>query len=146
MRTLELNTESQSQFIDITGDVRQVVRESELESGLVVVYVPHTTAGIAINEHADPSVAGDIQADLERLIPWHQTYYQHAEGNSPSHARAGLVGTSEVVLVENGELQLGRWQGIFFCEFDGPRRRKVYIKTMGDQGGSHTTAHPRPNR
>jgi secondary thiamine-phosphate synthase enzyme len=132
MQTLEVDTKSRLQLIDITGRVRQVVQEGGLQSGLVVVYVPHTTAGIVINEHADPSVARDIQADLERLVPWGQPYYEHAEGNSPSHVRASIVGTSETVVVENGELALGTWQGIFFCEFDGPRRRRVYVKTMAD--------------
>lgn len=130
MHTLEINTESQSEFVDITGDVKRAVREAGLQHGLVVVYVPHTTAGIVINEHADPSVAHDIQSDLERLVPWQQSYYQHSEGNSPSHARASLTGTSETIPVEDGQLVLGTWQGIFLCEFDGPRRRKVYVKTM----------------
>ncbi|MGA9532184.1 MAG: secondary thiamine-phosphate synthase enzyme YjbQ [Anaerolineales bacterium] len=132
MQILEVSTKSQSQFVDITDDVSRVIQESGMQNGLVVVYIPHTTAGIVINEHADPSVAHDVLADLDRLVPWEQPYYEHAEGNSSSHVRASIVGTSEMIVVEHGALALGTWQGIFLCEFDGPRRRKVYVKTMAD--------------
>lgn len=130
METLQVQTGAKEQFLDITGELREAVRRLELADGIVVVYVPHTTAGIAINEGADPSVAADIQSDLERLVPWDQPYYRHREGNSPSHARASFVGSSETILVEGGELVLGTWQAVFFCEFDGPRRRKVYVKAL----------------
>jgi secondary thiamine-phosphate synthase enzyme len=130
METLEIRTEGRDQFIDITNKVEAAVARLGLQEGAVIVYVPHTTAGILINEHADPTVAHDIQADLDRLIPWDQPYYRHREGNSPSHARASLVGSSEMILVESGKLQLGTWQGIFFCEFDGPRNRRVFVKAL----------------
>lgn len=130
MHTLDVRTNDRDQLIDITDRVRQVVQDQHYREGALVVYVPHTTAGIAINENADPTVAQDLQADLQRLVPWEQPYYRHREGNSSSHARAGLVGSSELVIVEDGELVLGTWQGIFFCEFDGPRSRSVYIKLL----------------
>ena len=130
MEVIEIQTEARDQFLDITNRIQSAVEALGLEQGAVVVFVPHTTAGIAINEHADPSVAHDIQADMDRLVPWDQAYYQHREGNSPSHARATLAGSSEMVLVERGKLQLGTWQGVFFCEFDGPRRRKVFIQPL----------------
>lgn len=130
MHTLDVRTNDRDQLIDITDRVRQVVQDQHYREGALVVYVPHTTAGIAINENADPTVAQDLQADLQRLVPWEQPYYGHREGNSSSHTRAGLVGSSELVIVEDGELVLGTWQGIFFCEFDGPRSRSVYIKLL----------------
>jgi secondary thiamine-phosphate synthase enzyme len=130
MKTLRVETNKREQFVDITRQVREAVREAALEDGAVVVYVPHTTAGVAINEGADPAVAVDIQSDLERLIPWNQKHYRHREGNSPSHVRAALVGSSETVLVAGGELVLGTWQAIFFCEFDGPRTRNVHIQPL----------------
>jgi secondary thiamine-phosphate synthase enzyme len=130
MHTLNVSTSESMELIDITQRVRQVVGESGVADGIVVVYVPHTTAGIVINEHADPNVARDIQSDLGRLVPWDQPYYRHAEGNSPSHVRASIVGSSETILVQGGDMVLGTWQGIFLCEFDGPRRRRVYVKIL----------------
>ena len=130
METLEVKTDNHDQLIDITDQVRSAISRMQFDDGVLVVYVPHTTAGILINEAADPSVAHDVQEDLKRLVPWEQSYYRHREGNSSSHARASLVGSSELVIVENGKPQLGTWQGIFFIEFDGPRRRKVYLKAL----------------
>lgn len=130
MHTLSVRTTQRDQFIDITPQVAGLVRQAGMQSGLVVVYVPHTTAGITINENADPDVKGDILMLLDEVIPWHHPKYRHGEGNSAAHLKAVLTGSSQTVIVENGRLQLGRWQGIFFCEFDGPRDRQVYVKLI----------------
>jgi secondary thiamine-phosphate synthase enzyme len=114
-------------MVDITSQVEGELRRSGLEDGVCFIYVPHTTAGITINENADPSVIADIQATLNRLVPW-EGPYSHLEGNSAAHIKSTLVGNSVMVLVESGRLKLGTWQGIFLCEFDGPRSRKVHIK------------------
>lgn len=130
-KTLRIKTSRRTQFLDVTQDVLRAVQESGVKSGVCYVYVPHTTAGVAINEHADPDVASDVEGVLDRLVP-HRGPYRHGEGNSDSHAKAVLVGTSQVIFVENGRLLLGTWQGIFFCEFDGPRDRKLFVKTVPD--------------
>ena len=127
---IELKTGSRTEMVDITRRVREVVRESEIENGLCVIYVPHTTAAVTINEHADPSVARDIENTLSKLVPMGASY-SHAEGNADAHIKAVMVGASETVLVRSGELVLGTWQGIFFCEFDGPRWRKVIVSVVG---------------
>jgi len=114
-------------MIDITSMVTEQLQKAGLEEGVCYLYVPHTTAGITINEGADPSVVADIQAMLETLVPW-EGPYRHLEGNAAAHIKSSLVGNSVVVLVESGRLKLGTWQAIFFCEFDGPRTRRVYIK------------------
>jgi secondary thiamine-phosphate synthase enzyme len=114
-------------MVDITSKVKEVIQKAGFEDGVCYLYVPHTTAGITINEGADPSVAADIQAMLDRLIPW-EGPYKHLEGNAAAHIKSSLVGNSVMVLVESGRLKLGTWQSIFFCEFDGPRTRKAYIK------------------
>ena len=131
MKTLRVKTNRRTQFVDITREVEQAVRESAVKSGICYVYVPHTTAGVAINEHADPDVASDVEGLLDRLIP-HKGAYRHAEGNTDSHMKAILTGTSQTILIENGRLALGTWQGIFLCEFDGPRQRTVLIKIVPD--------------
>lgn len=130
METLHVETKQRCELVDITDALRQVVRRSGLDSGLLVAYVPHTTAGITVNENADPTVRHDILADLERLVPQGQPAYRHLEGNSDSHTKASLVGHSATLLVEKGDLVLGTWQGVFFCEFDGPRRRRVHIQLL----------------
>lgn len=130
METLEVRTDSRDQFVDITDRVRQFVSGAGFGDGALLVFVPHTTAAVTINEHADPSVVQDMQADLSRLVPWQQTYYEHREGNSSSHTRSAAIGSSELVIIEGGELVLGTWQGIFFCEFDGPRVRKVHLQYL----------------
>jgi secondary thiamine-phosphate synthase enzyme len=112
---------------DITSKVEGELKRSGLKDGVCFVFVPHTTAGITINEGADPSVVADIQATLNKLVPWEGSY-RHLEGNSAAHIKSSLMGSSVIVLVESGRLKLGTWQGIFFCEFDGPRSRKVYMK------------------
>lgn len=128
---LSVSTRSRTTIADITGLVRDVVKKSGIESGVCHVYVPHTTAAVTINENADPSVKSDILKELEKMVPFEDDY-AHQEGNSAAHIKSSLVGASETVLVENGELQLGTWQGICFCEFDGPRRRRVLVKIVSD--------------
>ena len=123
---LQVSTRTQSTLEDITGRVQQAIRESGVQDGLCVVYVPHTTAGLFVNENADPTVAADILSTLERLVP-RQGPYRHLEGNSAAHIKASLVGTSHSFIVEGGQIVLGTWQGIFLAEFDGPRRRSVMV-------------------
>jgi secondary thiamine-phosphate synthase enzyme len=128
---LALSTRKRVEFVHITAEVQRAVRDSGVTLGICVVYVPHTTAGVTINENADPDVARDILAHLEGLVP-RQGAYHHMEGNADAHIKASLVGSSVTVLVEDGALVLGTWQGIFFCEFDGPRSRRVHVKIISD--------------
>jgi secondary thiamine-phosphate synthase enzyme len=132
METLRVKTERRTQFVDVTAAVERVVKESGVVSGVCCVYVPHTTAGVTINEHADPEVATDLEGVFDRLVP-HAGPYRHSEGNTDSHAKAVMVGASQVVFVEEEKLVLGRWQGIFLCEFDGPRERKIFVKVKGEK-------------
>jgi len=127
---IDVPTERRCQMVDVTGEVRRAVSEAGVECGLAIVYVPHTTAGVTINENADPDVPHDILLTLEALVPHHRPGYRHAEGNSDSHVKASIVGSSQIVLIENGRLVLGTWQGIFFMEFDGPRRRKMHVRVV----------------
>ena len=129
MQVITVNSTRRTELIDITPLVRKVVKESRVKNGICFIYVPHTTAGVTINEHADPDVARDIEDTLDRLIPRNKGY-RHVEGNADSHIKSTIVGPEVFVFVENGDIVLGTWQGIFFCEFDGPRRRKVYIKVV----------------
>jgi secondary thiamine-phosphate synthase enzyme len=131
MKTLRIKTSKRTQFVDITREVEHTVHESGVSNGLCCVYVPHTTAGVTINEHADPDVARDVEGIFDRLIS-HVGPYRHAEGNTDSHMKAILTGTSQTVSIENGKLLLGTWQGIFLCEFDGPRQRTVFVKVVPD--------------
>ena len=124
-------TKSRVEFQDITRQVRDVVRSSGVEGGVCYVFVPHTTAAVTVNEHADPSVVEDIIAQLDVMVPQHSRY-RHMEGSSPAHIKASLMGSTETLLVDGGELVLGTWQGVFFCEFDGPRNRNVFIKVVPD--------------
>jgi secondary thiamine-phosphate synthase enzyme len=124
-----VKTSAQTEMVDITATVQEHIRKDGLRDGLLFLYVPHTTAAVTINESADPAVRSDIIMVLNQVIPW-KAAYKHREGNSPAHVKATLVGASELIAVENGSLLLGTWQGIFFCEFDGPRSRKILIKTM----------------
>jgi len=123
---LAVKSQKRTQLIDITSDINNLIRNSGIDQGLCMVFVPHTTAAVTINESADPSVKSDILTVLNQIIPW-EANYRHMEGNSPAHIKATLVGSSELIAIENGRLALGTWQGIFFCEFDGPRNRKVNI-------------------
>lgn len=127
LKQISVPTNTRSEFVDITGRVQEAVQESGIADGLCHVYVPHTTAGLTINENADPNVRRDILTELEKRIPW-QDNYSHSEGNAAAHIKASLMGFSQTIFVENGRLVLGTWQGIFFCEFDGPRQRKVLVK------------------
>jgi secondary thiamine-phosphate synthase enzyme len=131
MRTIEIQTNQHTQLKKITAEVEKAVVDSGCKSGVCYVYVPHTTAGVMINEGDDPDVARDIEATLDRLVPEARTY-RHAEGNADSHIKAAIAGNSVTVFIENRKLSLGRWQAIFFCEFDGPRRREVCVKIMPD--------------
>jgi secondary thiamine-phosphate synthase enzyme len=131
MDTFEVRTRQRNEFVEITDRVRQAVRQRGLRQGVCVVYCPHTTAAITINENADPDVVHDMLAWLNRTIPQRQADFRHGEGNSDSHIKASLVGSSATVLVEGGDLVLGRWQGVYFCEFDGPRTRTVHVQMMG---------------
>jgi secondary thiamine-phosphate synthase enzyme len=131
MQTLRIKTARRTQLLDVTQQVQRVVVASGVVRGVCHVYVPHTTAGVMINEHADPDVATDLEGVFDRLVP-QAGPYRHAEGNTDSHAKAVMVGASQVIFVEKGELALGTWQGIFLCEFDGPRERKVWVKVVDD--------------
>ena len=126
---LTIRTHSRTELIDITAQVTKLVQQSKVPSGLLVLFVPHTTAAVTINENADPSVQHDILSELNRLIPVTGSY-QHTEGNSPAHVKSSLVGSSQTVLIEDGRIALGTWQGLYFCEFDGPRSRKIWVKII----------------
>jgi secondary thiamine-phosphate synthase enzyme len=117
--------------MDITRSVQEAVNKTGVEDGVCFIFIPHTTAAVTINENADPSVVQDIIMELDKIVPF-KDQYRHMEGNSPSHIKASLVGCSQFVLVEAGKLILGTWQGIFFCEFDGPRNRNVQVKVISD--------------
>ncbi len=131
MKTISLETRSRFEMLDITAAVQNAIREEGVTSGLCLVYTPHTTAAITINENADPDVPRDILAALDKAVPL-SAHYRHAEGNSAAHVKSSLVGASELVIIENGRLVLGTWQSIFFCEFDGPRTRKFMVKVIAD--------------
>jgi secondary thiamine-phosphate synthase enzyme len=124
---LDVATRRRTEWVEITDQVSAEVRQAGVQHGAALVYVPHTTAGITINENADPSVAADMVNFLEELVPRHKAAFTHAEGNSDAHIKASLMGSSVRVIVREGRLALGQWQGIFLCEFDGPRRRQVWI-------------------
>ncbi len=126
---LSVKSNSKTELIDITSDAQKLVNEAGISDGICMFYVPHTTAAITINESADPSVKTDILMILNKIVPW-EAGYRHLEGNSPAHIKSTLVGASELVAVENGKLVLGTWQGIFFCEFDGPRNRKIHFRFL----------------
>jgi secondary thiamine-phosphate synthase enzyme len=130
-KSINVKTGSRTEFLNITLKVQQVVKDSGVKSGICYVYVPHTTAAVTINEGADPSVVKDILSELNRVIP-RSNNYLHMEGNSEAHIKTSLIGSSETVIVEGGKLQLGTWQAIFFCDFDGPRDRQVIVKVTGE--------------
>jgi secondary thiamine-phosphate synthase enzyme len=129
MQTFQVRTSAQTEFIDVTRSVQEAVKKTGVEDGICIIFIPHTTAAVTINENADPSVVQDIVMELNKIVPF-KDQYRHLEGNSPAHIKASLVGCSQIVFVESGKLVLGTWQGIFFCEFDGPRSRQVHIKVM----------------
>ena len=127
IRTIEVETHQRDQMVEITDRVRKIVEMGEVRDGSVLVYVPHTTAGVTINENADPDVVHDMLKQLDEMVPWSQPFYRHNEGNSASHVKASMMGSSVTVLIRKGQLVLGTWQGVWFCEFDGPRTRNVNV-------------------
>ncbi len=127
MVQLDIRTHSRTELIDITRLIQKAVQEKGLNSGAIIVFVPHTTAAVTINENADPTVQRDILYEINKVIPFEDGYH-HLEGNSAAHIKASLFGSSEMIIVEKGQLQLGTWQGIYFCEFDGPRHRRVWLQ------------------
>ncbi len=131
-KDFRISSKNRNQMIDITSQVRSFVSQSGITNGDAIVYCPHTTAAITINENADPSVPHDILLTLEQLIPHHRPGYRHSEGNSDAHCKSSLVGCSEQILIKDKSPNLGTWQGIFFCEFDGPRSRKVMVQIRGE--------------
>jgi secondary thiamine-phosphate synthase enzyme len=131
IKTISVKTGKRNQLIDITSEIQNIVTESGIVDGIVELFVPHTTAAVTINENADPDVESDIVKFLEKLIP-QNSGFRHAEGNSDSHIKSSLVGPNQRVFISNGRLLLGTWQGIYFCEFDGPRTRKLHIKVLID--------------
>lgn len=130
MRTLTVNSHQQVEMIDITDDVINCILQNDIVEGLAVIYTPHTTAAITINENADPDVSRDIIMGVDKLVPMHDEY-RHLEGNSAAHIKSSLFGASETLVINQGKPVLGTWQGIYFCEFDGPRQRRVHIQTLG---------------
>ena len=128
---LEISSRSRAELVDITAEVQRTVRENGMQSGFCHIFVPHTTAGVMVNENWDPTVRADILMALDKLVPWNDNY-RHAEGNAAAHIKASMVGSSQTILVEDGHLVLGTWQGIFLAEFDGPRRRRVLVKLTSE--------------
>ena len=127
MNELTIHTEHRDQFVDITGEVQQTVADSGIRDGICTVFIPHTTAGITINENADPDVVADVLYALDKAVPWTSPHYRHSEGNTAAHVKASMMGSSVHVLIRAGRLQLGTWQAIYFCEFDGPRTRQAWV-------------------
>ena len=127
----QIQTRNHAEFHEITGEVEACVTTSGLKAGVATVYVPHTTAGLTINENADPDVRADMLQSLELMVPWNQPHFRHGEGNSAAHIKASMMGFSTTILIESGALALGRWQGIYLCEFDGPRTRQVWVRVSG---------------
>jgi secondary thiamine-phosphate synthase enzyme len=128
---LSVKTRERTELVDITSDINHLVQKSAIGQGLCMLFVPHTTAAVTINESADPSVKSDMLMILNRIIPW-EANYRHMEGNSAAHIKTTLVGSSEMIAIEHNQLVLGTWQGIFFCEFDGPRSRKMHVRLIED--------------
>ena len=129
VKQIDISTTRHSQMLDISYEVQKIVAESGVKEGICLIYSPHTTGGLTINENADPDVVRDFTMEINKLVPW-EDGYRHAEGNSAAHLKASMIGFSQTILIEDGRLVLGTWQGIYFCEFDGPRSRKVYVKVI----------------
>jgi secondary thiamine-phosphate synthase enzyme len=129
MKNFSIQTRSRTDFLKIDREVAEAVKESFIEEGVITVFIPHTTAGITINENADPDVMADMERVLDRIVPWDDGY-KHSEGNTAAHAKASMMGSSVQVIVSGGKLQLGTWQSLYFCEFDGPRTRQVWVQGM----------------
>ncbi len=130
---LNIQTAKHTQMIDVTELIRKAVEDSGVREGVCTVFIPHTTAAVTINENADPDVVRDITTELDKLVPWEDGYH-HAEGNSAAHLKASMIGFSQQIIIDGGKPVLGTWQGIYFCEFDGPRRRSICVKLMADRG------------
>lgn len=130
MNTIEIRTRAREEFADLTAEVERLAAASGVQSGVCVVTVPHTTAGVTVNENADPNVRADLAMALRKIVP-DALPYTHGEGNSPAHIKAALVGSSATLIIEGGRLRLGTWQGIYFCEFDGPRTRQAWVQVLG---------------
>ena len=130
MKTIQVQTNAQIDMVEITGEVEAFLREGDVEQGALLVFIPHTTAGVTINENADPTVQHDLQEDFQRLVPRKQPYYRHREGNSASHMLSSMIHSSVMIPVEGGSLVLGTWQGVYLCDFDGPRTRKVHLQIL----------------
>ena len=128
---LNVNTSRHTKMLDITDMVQKAVTDSGVESGICTVFIPHTTAAVTINENADPDVVRDFTTEINKIVPWEDGYH-HMEGNSAAHLKSSMIGFSEQIIIDKGKLVLGTWQGIYFCEYDGPRYRKVYIKIISD--------------
>ena len=131
MRTFAIRTNKHTEFLEITDRLQEAVDESGIKEGVCVAVVPHTTAGITINENADPDVVADMIYALDKVIPWKDPHYQHGEGNTAAHIKSSLMGHSVQVIVREGRLQFGTWQGVYFCEFDGPRSRNLWVTVIG---------------
>ena len=129
MQVISVSTSSRTEFVDVTAQVRAAVKKSGVKSGVCVLFVPHTTAAVTINENADPDVTRDMRTEIDKVIPFDDGY-AHTEGNSAAHIKSSLVGCDQTLLVEKGAPVLGTWQGVYFCEFDGPRTRKLYVKVI----------------
>ncbi len=131
-KSFDVRTPSRSAMIDVTANVQEAISDAGVSDGTVTVYVPHTTAGVTINENADPDVIHDVLAALDEAVPWRQSFYQHGEGNSAAHVKSSMVGCNTTVPIRNGRMTLGTWQSVFFCEFDGPRTRHVVVTVVGE--------------
>ena len=132
IKEIKISTSGSQELVDITPQVKQAIKDFNIKEGICIVYCPHTTAGITINENADPSVVHDVLLTLEELIPQNRPGYRHGEGNSDAHTKSSLIGCSERILIRDGRGVLGTWQAIYFCEFDGPRNRKVIVQLRGE--------------
>jgi secondary thiamine-phosphate synthase enzyme len=133
LKTISVKSSAQTEMVDVTSQVQSELTKSGIKDGRLILYVPHTTAAITINEGADPAVKSDILMVLNQIIPW-EANYKHMEGNSPAHVKASLIGSAETVIVSGGRLVLGTWQRVFFCEFDGPRNRKLHLQVAALRG------------
>ena len=131
IHAIGIHTSQHSEFVDVTGKVESIIKKTRVEKGICFIFAPHTTAALTINENADPSVQRDILDTLSTLVP-RNADYAHAEGNSDAHIKSSILGSEKAVIIENGRLKLGTWQGIFFCEFDGPRKREIWVKILGE--------------
>ncbi len=137
LTSFTVSTNRRDELVEITSELEAILREQAVQNGILVVYTAHTTAGITINENADPDVKRDMLMRLDEVYPWEHPKYRHAEGNSASHLKASTVGASQTLIIEEGRLLLGTWQGVYLCEFDGPRRRQVHVKILQSQESSY---------